>query len=483
MFLGIDLGTTNFKFGLLNPHSGELSGLVRIPVTVEKSGKKVEMAPSNFWDLIYKGITESCKDAGVVSKDISGISFSSQANSFIILDQQNKPLCPIIIWTDERANSKTEKIEQLWKNPSYEEISGTSFQTPRMFIYKLSWMLENVDELSRKNNIRVLNISDYLTLALTGEYVADGGTASLTGIIDLDNLSWWDHALDILSFDPEWFPELILPGTVVGRTNTTKALELGLNSRCSFIMGSLDHHMAAIGSGVGGISSFSESTGTVLAAIELSDNRKCVRGGTIGPHINKGEYFRLAFNSNGGAVLEWYKKNYAPNYSFKELNRLAERVSPGAEGMLAEPYADKYGDLSGFNEGFKDIKNVSDEKKQGMIVRSIMESSGVSLLVLLKELVSDKPLPDRIMATGGGAESEIWRRIKASITGAKILTTYLDEPACIGACLNAASGELGIKLEHLIKDWIQVKETVEQDASDRKFYLDWIKNLDLKKYR
>jgi sugar (pentulose or hexulose) kinase len=112
-----------------------------------------------------------------------------------------------------------------------------------------------------------------------------------------------------------------------------------------------------------------------------------------------------------------------------------------------------------------------------------MESSGVSLLVLLNELVSDRPLPDRIMATGGGAESEVWRQIKASITGAKILTTYIEEPACYGACLNAASGELNMKLEHLIKNWINVKKSVGPEIPDRKFYLDWIQTLDLIKYR
>lgn len=483
MYLGIDLGTTNFKFGLVNPANGSLDGLSRIPIPVEKHGRNCEIIPAAFWQAVRNGISDVCSQAGIKAGAIQAMSYSSQANSFIVLNYSDEPLTPIILWPDERVEKVTDNILTFWDNPAYKKITGAGFRSPRMCISKISSMLLDGTLSKRNSRIKILSISDYLTYSLTNRLCGDAGTSSLLGIMDFRTLTWWQEALDTLCFDQDWFPELVRPGILAGTTEGSAAVDLGLDKKCLFIAGSLDHHMGSLGTGAGGFSPYSESTGTVLAAIELSDTPELVPGGVIGPHINEGEYFRLAFNSNGGSVLEWYRNKYANSYSFDQLNKLAEKAVPGTEGLRAKPYADTYAGLSGFLIQGGSISGLTEDELHGLRVRAIMESTGASLYRLFKELAGTRSMPEKIMATGGGAGSTLWKRIKSSVTGSEICTTSSSEPACYGACINAASVHMKIPAERLMTEWLSVKETIKPDPNERRFYQKWMNTLDLEEYR
>ena len=115
-----------------------------------------------------------------------------------------------------------------------------------------------------------MTISDYFTFSLVGQHLGDAGTASLLGLLDLKALKWWDKAFDILGLDVSMFSKPLRPGTTAGNMNETAHNLLGFNPETSFVIGSLDHHIAAIGSGVGTVADMSESTGTVLACVKLT---------------------------------------------------------------------------------------------------------------------------------------------------------------------------------------------------------------------
>ena len=45
----------------------------------------------------------------------------------------------------------------------------------------------------------------------------------------------------------------------------------------------------------------------------------------------------------------------------------------------------------------------------------------------------------RIAATGGGARSDLWLRLKAEALGATVVRPAVAEPACLGAAIFAAA--------------------------------------------
>jgi sugar (pentulose or hexulose) kinase len=44
----------------------------------------------------------------------------------------------------------------------------------------------------------------------------------------------------------------------------------------------------------------------------------------------------------------------------------------------------------------------------------------------------------RVVATGGGARSDLWLQIKAEALGATVVRAAVEEPACLGAAVFAA---------------------------------------------
>lgn len=56
----------------------------------------------------------------------------------------------------------------------------------------------------------------------------------------------------------------------------------------------------------------------------------------------------MNFNENGAVALEWYQKNYAPEYSIEELVDIAAKVDEGSDGLTALPCADNYPGLERF---------------------------------------------------------------------------------------------------------------------------------------
>ena len=82
--------------------------------------------------------------------------------------------------------------------------------------------------------------------------------------------------------------------------------------------------------------------------------------------------------------------------------------------------------------------------------------------------------PSRIVATGGGARSELWLKIKADLLGAEFVTTNCPEPACKGAAMIAAVAASWFDdLEQAADAWVSLLQTVEPDAAGREAYAKW----------
>ena len=449
LVLGIDLGTSYFKLGVFD-RSGKLHGLGRVPVKTDNvDGTRCELPAERFWLILNKGLKHALQQANAKASDIQGVGYSSQVNSFILLDNNDKPLTPLILWPDSRVEKIDPAVEQLFERDDFLNTTGIGLEVTNLFaISKLLWFRKNQPALWEKVN-RIMTISDYLTFSLTGKYVGDAGGASLLGILNLKNLSWWPEALEILDICPEKLSKPLRTGTLTGPLTETGSKLLGLNPQTPFVVGSFDHHVAAIGAGLGQIAEVSESTGTVLACIKYTDKYNPEKNVCMGPDVNENNFYKVTLSSNGASVLEWYQKTYSPQHSIGELVKMAEDVQPGCDGLVALPSANEYENL----EGFQNIKPSHSPKH---FVRAIMESTTQSLAELVDNLYPEGR-PKKIVATGGGAQSDLWLQMKADLLGIEFVRTKCHEPACMGAgMLAAVAAEWFTTIEQTGETWVKI---------------------------
>lgn len=405
LLLGIDLGTSYFKVGLFGA-DGALHGLGRVAVGVEalEPGRR-ELPIAVFWDRLRQAVRAALRQAGAGSHDIVGISYSSQANTFVLLDASAAPLTPLIFWNDERARPLEKEFADFGQLTEHGITTGLSGVVPERLPVKARWFARHHPEIWTRTR-RILSISDYLTLALTGECAGDASTAALTGLFDLGRRTWWPRALAAYGIAAEQLAKPLAPGSLVGLTLPSSQLLLGVPAGVPFAVGALDHHAAALGAGIGVFADACLSTGTVLAALVLVEQADPSPGLLHGPN-HDARFFRLAFDPIGAGLLEAYQRREAPQLDIPELLQRAEWAGG------AEP------------------------PQHGREVRNLLERIAHSQSKLLDRVEHGARIR-RVTATGGGARSPFWLQLTADVTGREILAVDSPERACLGAALFAA---------------------------------------------
>ena len=465
LVLGIDLGTSYFKMGLFD-REGRIRGLGRVFLPKDTdNGSRCEVPVERFWKVLHEGIVEACELADAQPTDIVALAYSSQASTFVLLDANDEPLTPLIVWLDRRAKKVYPRLRQLWDRADFLEVTGLGITGLEVGTVKLCWFLNEEPEIWRRVK-RVMTITDYLVYSLTGETSGDEGTASLLGLLDLRKHDWWDDALAALGLSRRQMSKLLGLGTTAGHITAQAARRLGLKKGMPVLVGSLDHNIAAIGAGIDYLAPVSESTGTVLACLRYDTRYAPKTNCLMGAGKTDGQWYQLAFSGNGASVLEWYQQEFAPDVPIGELVRLAESVAVGADGVIALPSPEGDQSLEGFVHS-------SANHSHGNFVRAIMESTAATLADLVDTLCPDGR-PDKIVATGGGARSDLWLQIKADLLGVDFVVPNCQEPACMGAALIAAvgAGWFG-DLDEASSAWITVRKSFHPTPAGHKAYAEW----------
>jgi sugar (pentulose or hexulose) kinase len=423
--LGIDLGTSYFKAGIFDD-AARLCGLGRQAVVKDDGAPRFyELTAGRFRDVLKKTVEEAAAEASISVSDIEAVGYSSQSNSFLLLDKNGNPLTPLVLWPDTRCGKVCGQMKELWDEPDFMATTGIGIDASEMFmVNKLLWYQNERPDIWAKT-ASVKTISDYLIFALTGNHLADLGTASLLGILEARGCRWWPKALHILGIDESLLGETIRGGSFAGET--TRGNLAGLKPGIPVYAGSLDHHIAAIGAGLGTVARMSESTGTVVACVNIADEFVPSPDVCLSNGLEPGRFFQLTFDGNGAVSLEWYRNLFAPNYSFAELDDLAKKAG-SCKGLRAKPHAYKYKGLDAF-------EGVRPDHTHGHFFRALLESISLTLNELIRKLAHTNK-PETVVSTGGGARSDFWLELKSEISGGcTFFPADCAEPACKGAAM------------------------------------------------
>lgn len=428
LLLGIDLGTSYLKAGVFDD-SGTLRGMGRVSTGVRepRPGWK-ELDVAEFLQHLREAVGAALRESGSVASEIKAISYGSQANTFVLLDERGQPITPLIFWHDLRAQALAEELRDFGWSEERRRRTGLWELAPESAPAKVLWMMRHSPELWRRCR-SVMTVSDYLVFFLTGERVGDASTAALTGLYDLTGREWWKPALDKFGLDASQLSVPLLPGSSAGKLTSEAATFFQLEAGTQVAAGALDHHAAAIGSGLGVQVEASLSSGTVLAAMVLKDEIVPMPDCIWGPHPGRLRYYALAYDANGAGRLEEYQRRFAPDSTVGEL-------------------------MAGLEEGDRARYDAHREP----LMRHLREIAATEKALL--EKTSPGSRFSSVAATGGGARSLVSLQMKADVLGLPVLSTS-PEPACLGAAVLAAVGS-GIheSLDYAINKMIRPKRVV-----------------------
>ena len=232
--------------------------------------------------------------------------------------------------------------------------------------------------------------------------------------------------LAALELDAGWLPRSLESPEVSGETAMGVPVAAGAG----------DQAAAAVGVGVdrpGPVSVVLGTSGVVFAALPAfaADRQARVHAFC---HAVPGAWHAMGVMLSAAASLRWLRHTLVAG-SYDELLVDAEPWPPGTEGLTFLPY------LTGERTPHADpharaaFAGLTSRHDRGALVRAVLEGVAYGLrdsLELLRELGVE---PHAGHVSGGGARSELWLRILASVMNLPIQRTAADEGSAYGAAL------------------------------------------------
>ncbi|MBQ9084352.1 MAG: hypothetical protein IJY24_01720 [Clostridia bacterium] len=426
-YLGLDIGTTSLKAAVFDS-SGKRLGVRRVDYTLDTDSESgfIELDPRIYIDMCKRVIDELKDECG----EITALSIDTQGETLILADEYGTPTYPAIVWLDNRATAEAEAITERFGRERVYNVTGQPEITAGWPASKLLWVKNNRPEVFAKTR-RVFMLEDWVLYQLTGNFVTEPSIQSSTVYYDIHNMRWWDEMLDFIGIEENALPRVAKSGETVGEYRGIKV-----------VAGTLDQIAGTIGVGVTDESLVSEMTGTIMAICVLKDEPPAFDPESIVPchiHAIEGKYCMILWSATAGMALKWFKENFAPELSFRELDGLAREIPAGSDGVTMLPYFCG-STIPNYNpEARASFSGITLAHTRAHLARAIMEAVAFMLKSNLDYAGVDKNAKIRI--TGGGASSPLWASIKADVTGMELNTVTEEETACLGSAILAMVGD------------------------------------------
>jgi len=439
MLLGIDVGTSSVKAILFDPDGARLLATAAHEYPIHHPAPdRAEQNPEDWWNGAVFAVRAAMNSAGIKPEDVQAIGLCGQMHGVTLLDANAAPIGNAIIWADQRSAAETAALIERFGAENLAHIAGT-LPAAGFMISTLSWM-QKYDPRPLETARAVVLPKDYVRLKLTGEIATDISDAAATGLFDVLLKTWSAQIIHELGLPRGLFPTALESSALAGRLTAQAAETLGLKAGIPVAAGSADQPAQGLANGIiapGQASVTIGSGGQVFTPIMPSANGTLTLKTDprlhVFNHAVPGMWYVLGAILSAGLSLRWLRDLLGTDYP--SLSAAAERVPAGANGLLFLPY------LSGERTPHMDAYarggfiGLTHYHGRGHMARAIMEGVAFAMHEALDISLSLGGQAERVIAAGGGADSDVWRHILADVFGVPLQRSLLTELTGIGAAL------------------------------------------------
>jgi len=446
--VGLDVGTTGVKALRISP-DGEIVARAEegYRLSTPQPGW-AEQDPEDWWRAAEAAL------AAVGSDGVAGIGLSGQMHGLVALDNADRVLRPAILWNDQRTGAECAEIEARFGLRELVRLTGNR-ALPGFTAPKLLWLRRHEPDVYARI-ARVLLPKDYVRLRLVGEHATDVADASGTLLFDVRQRRWSGEVLEGLEIPTDWVPAALESTGLSGRTADGLPVAAGAG----------DQAAGALGVGVdrpGPLSVVLGTSGVVFAALPAFAADPDGRVHSFCHAVPDGWHAMGVMLSAAGS-LGWLREVVAPGEPADEVVAEAEPWPPGVEGLTFLPY------LAGERTPHVDpaaraaFAGLSLRHDRGALVRAVLEGVAFGLRDSLELLRAIGVEPESARVSGGGARSELWLRIVASVLELPLERTAAEEGAAFGAALlgGVAAGVFA-DVHEAVAATVRVRDTIEPE--------------------
>jgi xylulokinase len=434
-FLVLDIGTGSVRAALVDQTGKVLEFANRAHEQIVPRFGWSEQRAADWWAGAVTVIREVVARAG--GETIAAVAACGQMHGTVLVDAAGK-LCreTVPLWNDKRTLSYVAAWEAA--HPSILSVERTTNPATAAWpAFKLQWLRDN-DPDSYDRAETVLAPKDYVNYRLTGKRATDWTEASASFLIDPGLRNWSPRLVEELGLDLAKLPDIREPTEILGAVTAAASAETGLRVGTPVIVGGADFPVALLGSGAWRPGLASDITGTSAILTVIGE------GPVAHPEITNvavpGQgWGAFTLIDSGGDAVRWALRALggAGARDYEAATRLAEGAPAGASNLFFLPFlsGERLGKSTNSRAQFFGLTAA-----HGLadLHRAVLEGVGFALRRQLAFIAAAGSRPDRFIAGGAGAKSELWLRIKASMYGVPVLVPAELESGVLGCAVLAA---------------------------------------------
>jgi xylulokinase len=424
---GIDVGTSGVK-GLAIDGEGAVLATAEAAYSLSTPRPGwAEQDPEDWWQASRQVLAQLSAEAGAPA----AVGLSGQMHGLVALGRDGAVLRPAILWNDQRTGEQCAEIEERLGLERLIELTGNR-ALPGFTAPKLLWLRRHEPDVYGRID-RVMLPKDYVRLRLCGEHATDVADASGTLLLDVAERRWSEELVSELEIDPAWLPPVLESPERSGTTGDDGPLPAGV----PVAAGAGDQAAGAIGVGVdqpGPLSIVLGTSGVVFTALPsfASDSRGRIHAFC---HAVPETWHAMGVMLSAAGSLRWLRDVAAPGVGYEELVAQARDWPAGTEGLTFLPY------LAGERTPHADpgargaFVGLSLRHDRGALTRAVLEGVAFGLRDSLDLITELGVAPSIGRVSGGGARSDLWLAIVASVLELPLERVAVDEGAAFGAAI------------------------------------------------
>lgn len=424
VILTVDIGTTSTKAMTVDEQGGiGASCSIPYPLHVPKPGY-AEQDPDEMAAAVAQAVRKVMKEAGLRAADLHGISFSSAMHSLIAIDGGGNRLTACITWADQRSIRQADALKASSLGLAIYRRTGTPIH-PMSPLCKLMWMKEQDKEVFGQAEMFV-GIKEYILYSWFGRYVMDYSIAGATGLFNIETLNWDEGALAAAGVKPSQLPELVPTTAVLSGMRDSARQLLGLDADVPVVIGSSDGVLANLGVGIVSSEAAAVTIGT-SGAVRTTLSRPLTHpaGDLFCYCLTEQHWVIGGAVNNGGIALQWIREllydhvreEMSDRDVLTAMNEWAASVAPGSEGLLCLPlFTGERAPYYNANARGAFV-GLTLSHKQRHMVRAVMEGVMYQIASVVRSMEQLSGDIEELWASGGFANSLLWRQMMADITG------------------------------------------------------------------
>jgi xylulokinase len=405
LILSADIGTSSLKAAFIDS-DGAVAAFAReaYPVRAES------ILPVHWENALVSALaamsTEYTRWTGSNAVDrLEAVCISANGPTLVPYTVDGKSLRPLL-WCDDRAAGTAS--------------SGTSAETPSLFLPHAAWFARNEPALYKKTRY-FISAQEWLSFILGAEPV----TALPNGLYEA--YYWNKSQCALFGVDMERFPPFVEMGCTIGSVSEKAARRFNLKPHIPIVAGGPDFIVALIGTGtvepglVCDRAGTSEGINLCVSFLETK-GKTAFCGLRMLPHIHEGLWNLGGIIPRSGSFFDQYRME---------------------SGQWQLGYAEL-------------LRNIIKEKGTGYAVLVAMASHVKNTLDTFKK---NGFTITEMRVSGGQSKSRLWNQLKADLTGCALIMPEIADGELAGnACLAAVALRRARDIDEAIAQLIRIKE-------------------------